>query len=84
MDLVLAPQSPSWFYGHMQSGLRFWAEVVYADLGGTETHVRWFEFWSRPGADGAWFVGQVLRAEPSPFTNLPPGNPLVEFEASDF
>jgi hypothetical protein len=80
VDLVLAPQPPSWFYGHMQSGHKFWVEVMYRDLGGVDEHVRWFEFWRRPKVEPVWFVGQVLRSMPSQFTNLPPANPLVEPE----
>jgi hypothetical protein len=80
VDLVLAPQPPSWFYGHMQSWHKFWAEVVYSDLGGIDEHVRWFEFWRQPGVEPSWFIGQVLRSMPSQFSNLPPGNPLVEPE----
>jgi hypothetical protein len=82
VDLVLAPQPPSWFYGHMQSGNKFWVEIVYSDLGGVEEHVRWFEFQRRPQVEPAWFISQVLLSMPSQFSNLPPGNPLVEAELS--
>lgn len=78
VDLVLAPQAPSWFYGHMQSHNKFWVEVTYADLGGVEAHTRWFEFRRRLGVESVWFIAQVLREAPAPFTNLPPANPLVE------
>lgn len=78
VDLVMAPQPPGWFYRHVKSsGLRFWVEITYSDLGGIETHVRWFEFRQRPDETRAWFVGQVLRSPPQPFRNLPPANPLI-------
>lgn len=81
VDLVLAPQAPSWFCRHMQTGLKFWVEITYSDLGGVEQHTRWFEFQKRPVTGQVWFVGQVLRSMPSPFSNLPPGNPLIDSEA---
>lgn len=82
VDLVLGPEPPRWFSGHMQSGLKFWAEITYSDLGGVEEHVRWFEFWRRPETEPEWFVNQVLRSVPSQFRNLPPGVPVVEPEVT--
>jgi len=84
IDLVMAPQPPGWFYRHVaESRLRFWVEVTYTDLGGVESHVRWFEFWHRSYAPYAWFVGQVRRSEPQHFSNLPPPNPLPDYVAGD-
>ena len=78
VDLIMAPQPPGWFYRHVKSsGLKFWVEVTYTDLGSVETHVRWFEFWQRSDASRSWFIGQVLRSEPQPWRNLPPANPLI-------
>jgi hypothetical protein len=84
VDLVMAPQPPGWFYRHVnESRLRFWVEVTYTDLGGVETHVRWFEFWQRSYQPYTWFIGQVRRSEPQHFSNLPPANPLADYVVAD-
>ena len=77
IDLVMAPTAPRWFYSHLSSGLKFWVEISYQDLGAVETHVLWFEFQQRYYAPRPWFIGQVLRSEPQQFKNLPAANPLA-------
>ncbi len=72
VDLVMAPSTPSWFYEHLKTNLKFWVEVSYCDLGGVENHIRWFEFQQRSYQPYPWFIGQVRRSEPQPFSNLPP------------
>jgi hypothetical protein len=71
VDLVMAPNTPSWFNGHLTSSLKFWVELTYRGLGGGEIFVRWFEFQTRAYQPYPWFISQVLRTEPQPFSNVP-------------
>jgi hypothetical protein len=77
VDLVLFPRAPSWFFGSIDGGLKLWVEITYQDLGAVEHHVRWFELRPHNYEPFPWYVAQVLREPPVPWSNAPPGNPMT-------